>query len=143
MENQELVNLVVTKDLELYKIREESKALTKENIRLNSDIEALRNKNERMEAEIINLKALLAKANKQLSEAESYLDQITSPEDTQKVKYYHDRRILTESELKEKYQGASTNQPYLWYKRRGLEIPDWAKECYHKYSKEYKANKMK
>lgn len=138
MENQELINLVVVKDLELYKSKEESKSLIKENNRLNSDLEALRGKKERLEAEIINLKTLLAKANKKLKEAESYLDQITSPEETLKVKYHHDNRLMTESELKEKYQGASTVQPYLWYKRRGMEVPDWAKECSRRYSKEQK-----
>ena len=138
MENLELVNLVVAKDLELYKTKEEFKALSKENIGLKSDIEALRGKNESLEAEINNLKKHLERTNKRLREAESYLDQITSPDVTVKAKYRPDNRIMRESELKEKYEGASTVQPYLWYKRRGMEIPEWARECYRRYSKEQK-----
>lgn len=47
------------------------------------------------------------------------------------------RPRLTEEQLKSKYEGIPCYEAYQWYKRRGLEVPEWALECkemmHHKY----------
>lgn len=40
-----------------------------------------------------------------------------------------DHRTISEEELRSKYEGKPATAPRLWYKRRGLEEPEWSKEC--------------
>lgn len=44
------------------------------------------------------------------------------------------RKRQTEEQLKEKYEGRPSRTPYQIFKRRGLEVPDWALKCQKLYS---------
>lgn len=119
MNEQDLKNLIVAKDLELYNVYQELR----------------------------NTKNQLALAQKQVKELTSYLDQVTTPvngevtpeqaknENVSKsceVKFRH----LTEEDLIKKYKnGNPSNVPYYWYNSRGMKVPDWAKESCNKYNR--------
>ena len=47
------------------------------------------------------------------------------------------RKRLTEEELRYKFEGIASYEPSLWYKRRGLESPEWAIECKEKMHHNY------
>lgn len=44
------------------------------------------------------------------------------------------RKSQTEEQLKEKYEGRPSRTPYQIFRRRGLEVPDWALKCQKLYS---------
>lgn len=47
------------------------------------------------------------------------------------------RKPITEEELRRRHEGRPTRNPYLWYRRRGLEVPPWAIKCQQLYSRNY------
>lgn len=123
MNEQDLKNLILAKDLELYNVRQE----------------------------LYNMKNQLALAQKQVKELTSYLDQVTTPvkaevtpepvknekkSKTREVKF----RSLTEEDLIKRYKnGSLSSVPYCWYHSRGMIVPDWARESMSKYIKERKS----
>ena len=39
----------------------------------------------------------------------------------------------SEEELKKKYEGTATMAPYYFYRKRCIDMPEWAKQCYQLY----------
>lgn len=46
------------------------------------------------------------------------------------------RRAFTERMLIAKYQNTASAQPYMWYRKRGYVIPEWAREASNKYQRD-------
>ena len=40
-----------------------------------------------------------------------------------------DKRTISEEDLRAKYEGKASICPRLWYKRRGIQEPEWSKQC--------------
>ena len=108
-EKNKLQDLIVKQTEEIYKLRSE---LQEKEFQIN----ALRKENE---------------------ELVSYLDQASSPtpiEGTLKC-----RSIENEEQMKIKFEGTATMAPYFFYHKRGIKMPDWAKQCCQMYRSKRKA----
>lgn len=117
MNEQELKNLIVVKDLEIYKLRTELALAQKQVKELTSYLDQV---------------------------TTPVKDKVTpEPDKNEKkskmkgTKY----KYLTEEEIVKRFKidGISSSVPYYWYHSRGIIIPDWARKACSKYIAERKA----
>jgi hypothetical protein len=117
MNEQELKNLIVAKDLEIYKLRTELALAQKQVKELTSYLDQV---------------------------TTPVKDKVT-PEPVQNEKKSNLKgtkyKYLTEEEIVKRFKidGISSSVPYYWYHSRGIIIPDWARKACSKYIAERKA----
>ena len=117
MNEQELKNLIVTKDLEIYKLRTELAIAQKQVKELTS----------------------------YLDQATTPVKSKVTPEPPKKEKKSKVKGIrykyLTEEEMLKRFKidGVSSSIPYYWYHSRGIIVPEWARESCNKYLSERKS----
>lgn len=117
MNEQELKNLIVAKDLEIYKLRTELALAQKQVKELTS----------------------------YLDQVTTPVKEKVTPEPVPNEKKSKPRnsryRYMTEDMLITKFMkpGISSSVPYYWYHSRGIIIPDWARKACSKYIAERKA----
>lgn len=117
MNEQELKNLIVTKDLEIYKLRTELAIAQKQVKELTS----------------------------YLDQVTTPVKEKVTPEPAKKEKKSKAKGIrykyLTEEEMLKRFKidGISSSVPYYWYHSRGIIVPDWARESCNKYLTERKS----
>lgn len=117
MNEQELKNIIVTKDLEIYKLRTEL-ALTQKQVK---------------------------ELTSYLDQVTTPVKEKVTPEPAKNEKKSKVRGIrykyLTEEELVKRFKvdGISSSVPYYWYHSRGIIVPEWARESSNKYLAERKS----
>ena len=120
MNEQELKNLIVAKDLEIYKLRTELALAQKQVKELTSYLDQV-----------------TTPVNDKVTPEPVQNEKKSKPKGT-RYKY------LTEEEVIKKFKddGPSSSIPYWWYYSRGIIVPDWARESCNKYIKERKTARM-
>lgn len=117
MNEQELKNLIVTKDLEIYKLRSELALAQKQVKELTSYLDQV------------------TTPVKEKVTPEPAKNENKSKTKGTRYKY------LTEEEVIKKFKidGISSSVPYYWYHSRGIIVPEWARESCNKYLKDRKS----
>lgn len=119
LKNLELKNLIVSKDLEIYKLRSELALAQKQVKELTS----------------------------YLDQVTTPVKEKVTPEPAKNENKGRIREVkfrnLTEDNLIKKYKndGLLSSVPYYWYHSRGIIVPDWARESISKYNMERKRNR--
>lgn len=127
MNEQELKNLIVAKDLEIYKLRTELALAQKQVKELTSYLDQVTTP--------VNDKVTPEPAKNQANETVKKAKKSKKS----KIKFGY----LTEEELIKRFKNGSMSAvPYYWYHSRGIIVPDWARESCNKYIKERKTARM-
>lgn len=125
MNEQELKNLIVTKDLEIYKLRTELAIAQKQVKELTSYLDQVTTP--------VKEKVTPEPAKNQPKEH-------VKKEKKSKSKWIR-YKYLTEEEMLKRFKidGITSSVPYYWYHSRGIIVPDWARESCNKYLTERKS----
>lgn len=116
MNEQELKNLIVTKDLEIYKLRSELALAQKQ------------------------VKELTSYLDQVTTPVKEKVTPEPAKNENKTMKRGIRYKYLTEEEMLKRFKidGNSTQVPYYWYHSRGIIVPEWARESFYKYLTERK-----
>lgn len=129
MNEQELKNIIVTKDLEIYKLRTELALAQKQVKELTSYLDQVTT-------------PVKDKVTPEPPKNEPKEPPKEPPKKEKKSKVRGIRyKYLTEEELVKRFKvdGISSSVPYYWYHSRGIIVPEWARESSNKYLAERKS----